>query len=314
VRLDRLLSIVITLLNRDRITAPELAEKLGVTVRTIYRDIEAIGAAGVPVVAFPGNAGGYGIQENYRLDRQLLTLSDLSAMLAALKGIGSTLRTREIERAIEKVGSLVPREKKGVVDLFGEQIALDMSGWVYDERWQVNLRRLLEAIQTRRLVRFVYRNLRGGQESRVVEPMTLLYKGSSWYLFGYCRLREDYRIFHTRRMSDPEVQLKVFERRAGSFRDFLAQGEAPNMVDLVLRFPATHRLKVEELFPEDQISQTGAHLVVRARFPEDEWVYGLILGYGDKVEVLEPASVRDRIALTIRRMGQIYPVSSPNLT
>jgi predicted DNA-binding transcriptional regulator YafY len=243
----------------------------------------------------------------------VLTLGDMAAMLWALKGVRSSLPAREIDQAIEKVGSLVPRDRRGELELMGEQVALDMTGWAFDEGRRETLRRLHEAIRTARLVAFTYRNLRGQTERRVVEPMTLLYKGSAWYLFGWCRLKSAYRLFHTRRMSDLEVRLKTFRRRAATYRDYLSPSEEPpNTAELVLRFPASHRLKVEELFPREAITAEGRHLIVRVRYPEDEWVHSFLLGMGDRVEVLEPAGLRRTLRDTIRRMAEVY--EGPNQT
>ena len=110
-RLDRLLAITVLLLNRDRISARELARRFEVTVRTIYRDVEALCLAGIPVVSFQGNNGGFGLVENYRWDRQLLNMNDMVSMLTALKGVNETLGDDELDNAIEKVTSLVPAER-----------------------------------------------------------------------------------------------------------------------------------------------------------------------------------------------------------
>jgi predicted DNA-binding transcriptional regulator YafY len=306
-RLDRLLSIIITLLNRDTMTAPALARKYGVSVRTIYRDLDAVQQAGIPLVAYQGNKGGYGIMENYRLDRQLLTLSDMAAILAALKGIQTTLPAAEVEQAVEKIGSLVPRDKRDAVSEFNERIAVDMTGWSYNGMRREVLRCLYGAVVARRLVKFVYRNLKGEEKTRLVEPMTLLYKGSSWYLYGFCRTRSDYRLFHVGRIKDPAVQAAVFKRRAVPLAEFMSRTEEPdNTTEIVLKFPVSQRLKVEEFYPEDRITRRGDYLYASARFPLDEWTYGVILSYGDLCEVVEPPAVREKIKKMVQAMNSYY--------
>jgi predicted DNA-binding transcriptional regulator YafY len=314
-RLDRLLSIVITLLNKDKITANELSKKYEVSVRTIYRDLDALHQAGIPVVAYAGNAGGYGIMENYRLERQLLTLSDMAVILAALKGIQTSLPSAEMEKAVEKIGSLVPRDKRNVIAEFNERIAVDMTGWCFDEKRKLILGKLYDAVVSNRLVRFVYRNLKGEQKQRTVEPMTLLFKGSSWYLLGYCRGKADFRIFHIGRMKGVEVQLATFQRRPFAHIDFFkgetaggfAAGTEPKKyINLVLRFPANLRMKVEEFYSTEQIRENDGFLYASSRVPEDEWVYGMILSYGGMCEVVQPESVRSKIKAMIKKMTAIY--------
>jgi predicted DNA-binding transcriptional regulator YafY len=125
-RIDRMLAITVMLLNRDRINARELAEKFEVSVRTVYRDIDAINMAGIPVISFPGNEGGFGIMEHFRLDRQLLTLNDMLTILTALKGIDTGLIHKEVESAIEKITNLVPKEKADQAEQFFNQMVIDV--------------------------------------------------------------------------------------------------------------------------------------------------------------------------------------------
>ncbi|NLD37627.1 MAG: HTH domain-containing protein [Desulfatiglans sp.] len=125
-RIDRMLAITVMLLNRDRIIARELAEKFEVSVRTVYRDIDAINMAGIPVISYSGNEGGFGIMEHFRLDRQLLTLNDMLTILTALKGIDTGLIHKEVESAIEKITNLVPKEKADQAEQFFNQMVIDV--------------------------------------------------------------------------------------------------------------------------------------------------------------------------------------------
>jgi predicted DNA-binding transcriptional regulator YafY len=288
-------------------TAPRLAEKYGVSVRTIYRDLDAIQQAGIPLVSSPGNQGGYGIMENYRLERQLLSLPDMAAILNALKGIQTSLPTAELDRAVEKLGSLVPRDKRKAIAEYGERIALDMSGWYYNGMRRETLKLLYDAVSEQRLVEFNYRSLKGEQGLRTVEPMTMLYKGSSWYLYGYCRKRSDYRLFHIGRIGDLQLLPGVFKRRPFPLTEFMERPDEPgDSVDLVLRFPVSQKLKLLEYYSQDHITRKGNYLYARARFPLDEWTYGVILSYGEHCEVMEPAFVRKKIKNMIAAMQARY--------
>lgn len=124
-----MLTITIMLLNRERISAKELADKFEISVRTVYRDIEAINLAGIPIISYSGNNGGFGIMENYKIDRQLLTLNDMTAILSALKGVNTTLEDRELDSAIEKIKSLLPRDRAFEMDQRSEQIIFDILPW-----------------------------------------------------------------------------------------------------------------------------------------------------------------------------------------
>jgi len=292
-RLDRMLSIIVLLLNRDRMQARELSEKFEVSVRTIYRDIESINLAGIPIVSYQGNNGGFGIMENYRLDRQVLTPGDMKSILSALKGVTSTLDSRDLDGAIEKISNLLPRGGDPC-----EEMVIDILPWGYRERQRKNLGLINASIRSRNPIVFVYRNSSGKSARRTVEPMTLVFKGYAWYLFAFCRERNDYRIFRLSRISELRIIPGRFERRKASYRDYMDDGEPKGpRLDLTLEFAPETRFQVEDYFDGECIEvKDDGRLVVKTSFVEGEWVYSMLLGYGGKVRVLSPLSVRKKLA------------------
>ncbi len=307
-RIDRMLAITIMLLNRERISARELADHFEVSVRTIYRDIDAINLAGIPVISYPGNSGGFGIMENFKLDRQLLTLNDMIAIISALKGISDTLDYRELDTAIEKISNLMPDRsgEKGIQ--LTEQLVIDILPWGYRKRQRDVLQVVHQSIQACRKLSFLYRNSQGESIHRTVEPMTLVFKGYAWYLFAYCTLKSDYRIFRLSRMGDLEVSGETFVRRDASYRRyFLPEEKIPSMVDLVLEFSPDMRSRVEDYYDENLIEggENGC-LIVSVSFPEDEWVYSHILSYGENVKVLQPERIAQIIEKKAQRISQLY--------
>ncbi len=293
-RIDRMLAITVILLNRERISAKALAEKFEVSVRTIYRDIEAINMAGIPVVSFAGNNGGFGILDTYKLDRQLLTLNDMKSILAALKGVNTTFEDRELDTAIEKIQNLVPRDKANLVNQHLEQVVIDLLPLGYTKRQKERLKIVQQAIAGAHLLRFEYRNSRGEVATRTVEPMTLIFKGYAWYLFGWCRMRSGYRLFRLSRMKRIDRLPERFQRRGQSYHDaFEPSGKNIPWAHVVLLFSPHVRYRVEDYFDDEQIEELpDGRLRVTVDWPEDDWVYSIILSYGEHVEVLEPAHIR----------------------
>ncbi len=306
-KIDRMLSITILLLNRDRISAKELADRFEVSVRTIYRDIEAINMAGIPVISYPGNNGGFGIMNNYRLDRQLLTLGDMVAILSALKGIRTTLDYRDLDNAIEKITSLMPDQERRY-QVLPEQLVIDIQPWGYRKKQRSIMKEIHFAVTHTRIAEFLYKNSRGQKIRRKVEPMTLMYRGFAWYLFAYCLVREDYRLFRLSRISDLLVMDETFAKREKSCRDILLDETEPdNTVTVALRFSPEMQYHVEDYFLEDQIQRCDdGSLIVRAAFHEDEWVYSMILSYGDRAEVLEPHHIRKIISEKAKKISALY--------
>jgi predicted DNA-binding transcriptional regulator YafY len=310
-RLDRLLTITILLINRDRVSASDLTDRFEVSVRTIYRDIEALSLAGIPVISYPGNNGGFGLVENYRWDRQLLTMNDMVAMLTALKGVNETLKDDELDVAIEKVTSLVPSDRSDDLRESLDQFVVDMEPWGGAPRRRERVQLLHRAVVQHRCAQFTYSSSKGEDSSREVEPMTLILKGYTWYLFAFCRSRDDYRIFRLSRLRDLELTNERFSRRPGSYRDYMVgdrpEDVGPQAIDLHLRFQPAIRFLVEDYFDEaERVINPDGTIDVSVQYPDGEWLYSMILSYGDQVEVRSPVEVRANVARCAQRVAELY--------
>ncbi|MDQ0062940.1 helix-turn-helix transcriptional regulator [Paenibacillus harenae] len=172
-KLDRLLAITMTLLNQPRVSATALAERFEVSLRTIYRDMEAINQSGIPIVSYPGADGGYEIMSNYRIDKQVLTLEDFSSIYAALRGIRTATDSSDDHELLDKIGAMIP----GSADTAKADISridLDFKPTPNDK---LKFGPLHDAIKELHLVRFAYLNNKGEESERTVEPMGLYLKG-----------------------------------------------------------------------------------------------------------------------------------------
>ena len=292
-KLDRLLSIVVLLLNRERETAARLAERFGVTVRTIYRDLEAINEAGIPVVAYPGPGGGYGIDAEYTVDRRLLGVDDIRAIVTALKGLNAAFDDKAMGSALDKIEGLGRGRRS---DSLEDRIVIDLFPWGRRGEERELVKALEPAIAERRLVSFAYSSYGREAERRSVEPMSLVFKAYAWYLWGYCRLRGDFRLFKLARMRQLQVSLERFQRRPGAYRREMELPQ-PKMAELLLRVPATEAARAEEWFGiEAAMPDATSGAIFRLSVPEGEWILSLLLGFGSGIEVLEPASLRSALA------------------
>jgi predicted DNA-binding transcriptional regulator YafY len=307
-KIDRLLSITLLLINRPIITAKELSERFDVSIRTIYRDIESIAAAGIPVTACNGKGGGYCLMENYRVDRQLLSLDDMLSILTALKGINTSLNNSDIDNTIEKIESLVPDDKVPLVRQHFENIIIDLSPWYNETGNKLLLEQLNRAIAQNHLISFNYRNLKGEESLRKVEPMTLILKTWCWYCFGFCTDKNDYRLFRLSRINQFSMLDQTFKRREMRFVDTeLLKEDSRTAVSLQLRFSPDALSIIEEHFgSHPRTIDNEGYFVITVEYPEDEWVYSSILGYGDKCEVLSPAHVRSIIGARLNKAAKLY--------
>lgn len=304
-KIDRLLGMLIYLLNRDTVSARELAERFEVSVRTVQRDMETLGLAGVPVASSLGTTGGYRILDTYKLSRQLFTAEDYVQLIIALKGLGSAYQSREVGAALEKMLSLAPDGMAAE-----QRLQLDLS--VLQEGVQAGdrLATLDTAIRSGKAVSFDYTDAQLANTQRLVEPVQLTYKWHAWYLFGYCCEKKAYRLFRLSRIRSLAVTGESVSRDHTKAEQQWAEAEKDRpYLRMKLAFAPEVRILVEESFPFARISgPTEANtLLAELSLPENErgWL-GALLELGGKITVLEPEAVRQELFSRARDIVNLY--------
>ncbi|MCP4673623.1 MAG: YafY family transcriptional regulator [Desulfobacula sp.] len=307
-RIDRMLSIVVILLNRRRIKAQELADRFEVSLRTVYRDIDAINMAGIPIISNQGGGGGYEIPENYKLNKQYLSPSDMKSIMSALKGVNAALDDKELELIYEKIQSLLPGSNEIKTDPADEYIAFDTMGWDNSDRYAKKIQILYNAIKSRQLIQIKYVDSQGKSSLRVIEPMTIIQKGFSWYIFGFCCKREEFRIFKLSRIKNILNSEKTFSRKKKNYRDLFEKFHTSGkMVNMILRFSIRMKHIIEDSFENSSIlDQDDNTITIKIRIPEEEWAIGMVLSFGDQVEIISPESMRRAIGQRIKKMSEFY--------
>lgn len=312
-RMDRLLNMVVLLVNRKRIKAKELAEHFGISVRTVYRDVDTICQAGIPVITYPGLNGGLGIAEGYRLDRTVLSEEELASVMVALKSVSTSLGDTHTTAVQQKIQAVITDRQAERFRERTESIRVDFSPWGSDPRLKGDVEALKEAIESKRCARFIYCNAKGERMPRQVEPYTLVLKNRSWYLYAYCLTRVDFRFFKLARIRELQLLEDSFVRRDINLDELPWEQEwrGADRISLVLRFRSAIRPLVEDWFGveqvEDAVDTTGEDfLIVRTEMPEDEWLNGFLLSFGDRMEILEPAHFRQKLKNYAERVVALY--------
>jgi predicted DNA-binding transcriptional regulator YafY len=315
-KLERLMTITILLLNRKRIQAQELADRLEVSLRTVYRDLDTLGQSGIPIVSYTGMEGGYEIMDSFRLDRQLLSFDELTALSTALRGLESTKAydSTNMDLLLSKVGAMVAQAEQGRAGE-GERIHIDFTPWKNSEEDRGRYDSLRQAVNDRRLIRFKYMSRKGEEQEREVEPMALVLKNYAWYLHGYCRLRGDYRIFKLSRIRELAVQSETFVRRAESLAELNDRWLNPEAmkkqeaIPVVFQFKASAAVSVMDRFDESEIERlSDGKLIVRTTYPNEKWLITSVLHYGTDVIVLEPADIAAKIRQAALDIAEQYAV------
>lgn len=307
-KIDRLISIVMILLEYKKISATKLAEMFEVTPRTIYRDIETLNQAGIPIISYPGINGGVGIMEEYKIHKKLFTTSDVATLLMGLGSISTTMSNDEIINTLAKVKGLIPPEHIRDIELKSNQITIDLAPWIGNKNLQPNLEKIKTALNDNKLLTFNYSDRNNKKTIRKVEPYRLVLKESNWYLQGYCVSRQDFRIFKLSRIGELEVLEETFTPRE---LDDIVLGAWENIENRIssikLLVHESLRDRITDLCGEKNIEEYGDNkLLVNFPFVDDDLGYRLLLSFGDKCECLEPANVREELMRRIENMLKIY--------
>ena len=302
-KINRLLGITILLLNRETVTAKELAERFGVSTRTIYRDIDVLSSAGVPVFTNKGNGGGISLLENYSLNKTLISEYESESLLLALKTLKAA-KYPEIDTILEKIGAVFKHSET-------DWVHIDFSPWESTPNEHNKFIEIKKAILDRKRISFEYVSSAGEKTSREIEPMKLIFKGQAWYLWGYCVRKNDFRVFRISRIKNVKVTNEIFKRR--NYVDKNQGNETENIrspVYLKLKFypQVLHRL-YDDFDDEMIVRNSDGTCTVEVQFPEDEWVYGYLLSFGSYVEILQPPHNRDIIADRAKKLLKFYEKS-----
>lgn len=307
VKINRLISILTLLLRKERVQARELAERFGVSVRTILRDVEALNLAGLPIVTYQGFNGGIGIAEGYRLDRSILNADEMSSIITSLEGMARVLPENRHEILLEKLKNILSLSQLETVDVKTRQLVIDPTPWLDTRHIKEKLTVLKKAIEECKVAEFRYIDPTGNETQRRVEPYSLLMKGQNWYLYGFCLLRQDFRFFKLTRIREFQITDGVFaprplpEERSSMEKEWRTTG---NPVALELRFEKYMKAVVTEWFGEDVAEDEDGQFRVHTVLPENKWLYGFLLSFGSGVEVVSPPHIRAVIGGIAEKIAQ----------
>lgn len=310
--INRLLSIIYILMNKGTVTAGELAERFEVSVRTIYRDIDTLSMAGIPVYTSKGRNGGISLTEQFVLDKMLVSKKEQQQILAALASLQET-GAHEEEEILSKLGEFFKEKPENWV-------SIDFSDWSGRRKELFN--QIKEAILNRHVLQFDYYGKYGEMSSRCVEPVQLLFKEYTWYVRAFCRNKQAMRLFKVLRMKRVSVLDGTFEPRVLSESADFSEDAKPDDrnpecgsvtadigwgTEITLWIDKKEAYRIYDRFEENEITvQPDGHFIVRFNCPLDDWTYGLILSFGPSAKVLEPEFVRMEVYRRISEMGRLY--------
>jgi predicted DNA-binding transcriptional regulator YafY len=311
-QINRLFEMVYILMDRKKMTAKELSDHFEVSQRTIYRDIDVLGSSGIPVSANKGKGGGIELLDDFMLNKSAFSKQEQNEIVFALQSFRS-LKAVNADSVLKKLSAIFNKDAINWIDV-------DFSEWSADGKEKFDT--VKSAILDKRCLSFDYFGTNGEKTHRSVYPMQLWFKHRAWYVKAFCLMRRDYRLFKMSRVKNLSVssgesnfeiadlfELEIIQpntrNKSGDFYYEDSEGAVfaeqktknqKNNVDLTLLVDSSLAHKVFDEFDEKEIkTDENGNFIINAIFPEDEWLYGYILSFGQNAEVLEPLYFRDKV-------------------
>lgn len=295
-KIDRLIGILTILLQTEKTTTAFLAEKFEVSRRTINRDIETLGQAGIPIVTSRGQNGGISIMENYKIDRTLLTSSDMRAILAGLKGLDSVSGTNRYQQLMDKLSL-------GNADILSsnDHILIDLSSW-YKTSLAPKIELIQNAVEGQEMLSFLYHAPKG-ESRRQIEPYLLVFQWASWYVWGYCKMREDFRLFKLNRMTELKNTGISYEKRPVPPQALATERMFHTTIQAEILFEPEMKWRLVEEFGIDSFREReDGRLLFSFGFAGREQLFGWLLSFGAEAELLKPQELREEMLEMIQKM------------
>lgn len=297
-KIERLIGIITTLQQKEKVTAPYLAEKFEVSRRTINRDIEDLCRAGIPIVTTQGTNGGISIMEGFALDTTVFTKQELAAVFTGLKSLDSVSTSRSADELASKMGA------GDALDLM-DSMTIDLASF-YKSSLSSKIELIKRGISEQKCLAFHY-YYNKGEEDKIIEPYRICFMWSDWYVFGYCKQRQDFRLYKLRRLWNLQLSEKRYEVR--EIPDEKLQF-GTHMTDdyfvAAIYDPSVKYKLVEEYGPDSFSIMEDGRLYAKWGFSSAENALSWFLGLGDKVKVIEPPEMVEKMRDVLTAISEKY--------
>lgn len=302
---ERLLGTVMLLLQKKKTSAQELADIFEVSLRTIYRDIQSLSLAGIPIHSTSGVGGGFEIMENYKIDKNYFSKKDIVNILRSLSSFKSLAQDSELCNALAKVRSLIPEDQISDLEEKIRHFEFDVNPWIVTKTLETKKEIIRSALSKSQVLSFQYIAHHGKKSSRNIEPYQLILKKGDWYVSGYCYVRQDYRLFKLNRILDMKILPEAFELR--DYPKQLFQHTVSGLITIKIKI---HYSLMDRILDYCDFAQFKSHgeeyYIVDFPFVENDFYYDILLGFGEKCECLEPMDIRFKMKQKIETLIKLY--------
>jgi predicted DNA-binding transcriptional regulator YafY len=305
-KIERLLGLVIYLLNRDIVNANTLAEKFDVSTRTIQRDIDTLNLVGIPIISIQGINGGYSIIDSFRLEKQITNSEDYQFIISVLKCMTSAYNNKKNDTTLEKLLS-VSKQGKSIIPKLKLDFSVSREGSNIDEYLKI----IESAMYKEQVIEFEYTSSHGDKTLLSVEPIAVIYKWHAWYMLGYCCTKKDYRLYKVIRIGRLKKTGKAFSIKHENIDGLIASQEKQDnrkYMNVKILCKEEIRISIEEYFPNASITtkEDGEFIL---QFPaldnESAWK-GMLFTYGDKIKIIEPEELKTELMSKAKEIIGVY--------
>ncbi len=295
-QINRLFEMVHILLNKKNVTAKELAEHFEVSIRTVYRDIETLTFAGIPVYSSRGKNGGIRLLESYVLNKTLISQDEQNEILYALQSLKAASYP-EVEEILEKMSLIFNKSSDNWIEI-------DFSRYGAED--STLFENIKKAILNKKTVNFTYHNTKGEKSRRTADPLKIWFKEKAWYLFAYCHEKKSIRQFKINRIKGLTLTEEYFDKSMEDF-EINDEKEAVKRVKVIAEIDKSQAYRVYDEFSEENINKMkDGNFEVIMENPENEWVYGYLLSFGEYLKVKEPERIKKILSDKIEKMRENY--------
>ena len=297
-QIDRLFQIVLILLNKKTITAKKLSEHFNVSIRTIYRDIETLSFAGIPIYSLRGKNGGIKLLESYVLDKSLLSSKEQNEILYALESLKAS-NYPDVDEVLKKLNLIFNKSSDYWIEV-------DFSRYGSNDNTLFN--NIKKAILNSQAVKFTYFNTNGETSQRTVNPLKIWFKEKAWYLFAYCQKKNEIRQFKINRIKNLTLTNEYFERKSINYNINSNDNDiSKKIVKIIVEVDKSQAYRVYDEFSEENISkaENGNFKVIMENY-ENEWLYGYLLSFGEYLKIIAPERIKNILSHKIEQMKKNY--------
>lgn len=294
---SRLFKMVYYLLEKGQSTAPELSDKFEVSIRTVYRDIDVISSAGIPVYATQGKNGGIFIADDFTMDKSFFTEEEREHILNALQGIIAT-DGKNSDELLTKLGALFQIKSTNWIEV-------DFSDWVQNKPKQDIFNLIKNAIFAKKIISIKYFGSNCKITERRIQPLKLIFKSKAWYLYGFCLMKNDYRYFKLTRIRTLDILTETFTLSPMS-ANIEKQINIEKTINTKLKFDKNAAFRVYDEFTDEVTEDEQGNLYVQVDLPDNDFLYSYIFSFAEHVEILEPQILREQINEKLKKMQEKY--------